>query len=252
MSQQLVLLHGFTGSGEDWAFIRPQLEPQYTLITPDIVGHGDADKPDDRRDYALAGAAQRILDDVDGRFHLLGYSMGGRLALYIAAQHPQRVQSLILESASPGLKTQAERAARKQGDDALADQIEANGMAWFADFWESLPLWDSQTREQKAQLRLRRLQNDPVGLANSLRGMGTGVMPNLWQTLPQMMTPAQLIVGERDRKFVDINREMAQIMPQAQLSVVPEAGHTVHLEAPDAFLQIVSEFLSAKHADDTR
>lgn len=244
MTVQLVCLHGFTGSGADWRSLAAELETNYQVFAPDIIGHGVTAKPDDVSQYVMARAAEHILAAADEKFHLLGYSMGGRLALYIATHYPERVQSLILESASPGLKTQAERAERQQRDDALADKIEANGIAWFVDFWEALPLWDSQTDEQKAYLREGRLRNNPLGLANSLRGMGTGVMPNLWDKLPELTLPTQLIVGELDTKFVKINQSMQDLLPDSTLTIVPAAGHTVHLEQRAAFIEIVHDFLA--------
>lgn len=240
----LLLLHGFTGSGASWDALRAQFPAQYTIITPDIVGHGSAPKPEHIDAYSMQQAAEAILAQVAGNFHLLGYSMGGRLALYMAVHYPQRVQSLILESASPGLKTQAEREDRKQRDDALADRIEQNGIAWFAEFWESLPLWDNQSAALKRALRAQRLQNDPRGLANSLRGMGTGVMPSLWDDLPRLSLPVLLLVGALDAKFLRINREMATRLPNAALHILPQAGHTVHAEQPGAYVQQVQEFLS--------
>ena len=170
---------------------------------------------------------------------LLGYSMGGRLALTIAVHYPEKVQSLILESATAGLKTEAERQERIQSDNALADKIEANGIEWFADYWGNLPLWANQTAEQKAALYQQRLKNSPIGLANSLRGMGTGQMPPLWDALPQLKMPVKLIVGELDSKFLAINREMAALIPNAQLHVIPKAGHAVHIEASEAYQSLI-------------
>jgi 2-succinyl-6-hydroxy-2,4-cyclohexadiene-1-carboxylate synthase len=180
--------------------------------------------------------------------HLLGYSMGGRLALYLAVHYPHRFRSLILESASPGLKTEAEREARRQRDNALSKRIERDGITAFVDFWESLPLWASQSKlppETRARLRQQRLQNNPAGLANSLRGMGTGVQPSLWQKLPEVPLPVLLLTGALDRKFVGIAQEMAPLFPQAQHVTIPDAGHTIHLERPETFLQTAVSFLTS-------
>ena len=95
----------------------------------------------------------------------------------------------------------------------------------------------------KAAQRRQRLDNHPLGLANSLRGMGSGAQPSLWEELPRLNLPTQLIVGELDRKFLRINREMAAAMPQAALKVIPNAGHRVHLENPPRFHEAVMSFL---------
>jgi len=185
--------------------------------------------------------------------HLLGYSMGGRLALYLAIHYPKRFASLILESTSPGLKTDAEKEERCQRDKALADRIEQEGIEAFVDFWESLPLWDSQRRlppKIRAHLRQKRLQNNAAGLANSLRGMGTGVQPSLWQKLPEVTMPVLLLTGELDHKFVGIGQEMAPLFPQANHVTIHGAGHTIHLEKPAQTVRSVVSFLKNIEEND--
>lgn len=249
----VVLLHGFTGSSASWAQIAPRLaQAGYRVWAPDLLGHGAGDAPADPARYAMAQAAAdlaalfRIWQGEAGEqagekpLHLLGYSMGGRLALYLALHHPQWVQTLVLESASPGLDDPAQRAARRAQDEALAQRILERGISAFVDEWERLPLWASQARlpeEVRRSLRRQRLANRPLGLANSLRGMGTGVQPSLWPHLGELTCPVLLVVGAEDAKFVAINRRMARLIPQARLVVVPQAGHTVHLEQPAAFVE---------------
>jgi 2-succinyl-6-hydroxy-2,4-cyclohexadiene-1-carboxylate synthase len=161
--------------------------------------------------------------------------MGGRLALYLAVHHPGVVATLSLESASPGLKTERERRDRRATDEALAARIEREGIEAFVDYWEALPLWESQRGlppKIRAAQRERRLANDPVGLANSLRGMGTGVQPSLWEALPGVNQPTSLLTGERDRKFTVIAEQMRAALPRATLASAPGAGHNIHLEQP--------------------
>ena len=246
----LILLHGFTGSSQNWQSFLPALTPHFQILIIDILGHGRSASPPDPSRYHITQVAADIitlLDQLtDQPIHLLGYSMGGRLALYLAAHYPQWFRSLILESASPGLKTEAERADRRQRDNALADRIEREGLEAFVDFWESLSLWDSQkqlTPEIRAQLRQQRLQNNPSGLANSLRGMGTGAQPSLWQMLSEITMPILLLTGELDHKFCTIGEEMAPLLPQAQHITIPGAGHTIHLEKPTHYTQTVVSFL---------
>ncbi len=246
----LLLLHGYTGSSQNWQPLLPGLTPHFQIIAPDILGHGRSASPSDPTRYHMAQVAADIValldQQTDQPTHLLGYSMGGRLALYLTVHYPERFASLILESASPGLKTEAERAERRQRDNALAGRIERDGIEAFVDFWESLPLWDSQKQlsaETRARLRQQRLQNNPLGLANSLRGMGTGMQPSLWHKLSEITMPALLLTGELDHKFCTIGEEMAQLIPQATHHTVPGAGHTIHLEKPTQYTQNVVSFL---------
>ena len=252
--EPLLLLHGFTGCGANWemAGITAVLGKQYRLIVPDLLGHGRAPAPQDPADYAMPHAAQALADLLNqlaiSQTNLLGYSMGGRLALYFALHYPQRIHKLILESASPGLADPTARAQRRHSDNALADRIERDGIPAFVDFWESLPLWDSQAKlplTKQLALRQQRLQNSAHGLANSLRGMGTGVQPSLWDNLPQLDKPTLLLAGELDAKFVAINQQMVAHMPHARLEIVPQAGHTIHLEQPAHYAQQVRQFFTA-------
>jgi len=180
---------------------------------------------------------------------LVGYSMGGRLALAYAVRNPGRVRRLVLESASPGLATEEARATRRDADDALALRLERDGMAAFVDHWESLPLFASQRalpEEVRTRRRAERLRNHPASLAASLRCLGTGNMPSYWGSLPRLGVPVLVLVGGLDRKFTDVGGRMADALPDATLAVVPDAGHTVHLERPEAWLEAVVPFLSQR------
>jgi len=183
----------------------------------------------------------------DEPIDLVGYSMGGRLALAYAVRHPDRVRRLVLESASPGLATEEDRRSRRDQDGELASQIEADGVQEFVDRWEALPLFESQRdlpEEERTTLRAGRLRNHPDSLAASLRGLGTGALPSYWGSLPSLRVPVLILVGALDRKFVEIGARMAELLPDARLAQVPEAGHTVHLERPDAWLGAVTDFLA--------
>ena len=246
-NDRLLLLHGFTGSRQNWAAHLPAFVDNFDVMTVDIVGHGRSPSPPDPAAYKMERVAAQIMASVAQPITLLGYSMGGRLALYIAVHYPHLVKRLILESSSPGLATAVERQVRKQRDDVLANWIEANGIEAFVNRWETLSLWESQKQlpiEKREALRQQRLQNNPVGLANSLRGMGTAVQPSLWHKLPNLTMPILLIVGELDTKFITIGQQMVALMSNGQLEVVAGAGHMVHLERPLPFQQLVCEFKS--------
>jgi 2-succinyl-6-hydroxy-2,4-cyclohexadiene-1-carboxylate synthase len=241
--EPLVLLHGFSGSSENWATITKSLETCYQLIAPDLLGHGQTDAPLDPARYGIDNAArdlsalcQRLgLDSA----HWLGYSMGGRLALYLALTYPQAVRTLTLESASPGLASPEARTERVRSDEALAERSERDGIESFTAYWESIPLFASQSGDVRAALRPVRLKNNPLGLANSLRGMGTGAQPSLWDRLPELAMPVSLIAGELDTKFAATARQMHAAIPQSNLAIIPGAGHTAHQEQPEVFMRAI-------------
>ena len=245
----VLILHGFTGRAESsMPLARTLHEAGFGIIMPDLLGHGQTVAPYDPSRYRMEQAAEDLLalcDQIDPTMlHLVGYSMGGRLALYLATQYPNRWRSLTLESASPGLADPIARAERRAEDNLLASQIEARGIEWFTKYWGKLPLWRNQTREQREALRQERLQNDPQGLAASLRGMGTGVQPSLWEELKRISCPTLLIVGRRDTKFVEIAHAMQARINQAHLSVFIGTGHAVHVEKPQDFQGQVLGFLA--------
>ena len=247
----VLLLHGFTGHGGSWAEAGQTFAAAgFHVLAPDLLGHGSSPHPSESTCYEMAHAAaglNSLLDESSSEaVHLAGYSMGGRLALFFALNHLERVRTLCLVSASPGIAAAVERAERRDSDDALADRIERDGTAAFVDYWESLPMWESQQRSlsagQRRQLRAQRLRNRPDGLANSLRGMGSGAQPVLLAELPSLVVPTLLIVGAEDEKFVAVNRQMAQSIPDVQHVIFPGAGHAVQLERPKEFARALLEF----------
>jgi 2-succinyl-6-hydroxy-2,4-cyclohexadiene-1-carboxylate synthase len=246
----LVLLHGFTGSALGWGGLLDDFAVAgLRVIALDLHGHGRSDAPSDARRYAMEHCQVDIIAALgqlgvrSGEAILLGYSMGGRIALYCAFAGYFR--ALILESASPGIEDEQERERRRLSDMALAESIEREGVAAFVERWERLPLFASQYNlpaSKRAALREQRLNNRAEGLANSLRGVGTGVQPALHSRLPTLDTPVLLIAGDLDKKFCEIARQMAQLLPHAQLRIVAGAGHTVHLEQPATFVDLVHGF----------
>jgi 2-succinyl-6-hydroxy-2,4-cyclohexadiene-1-carboxylate synthase len=246
----VVLLHGFTGSTATWTTLRTMLDDRFTTIAVDFPGHGGSSVPDDPGSYALERFADDLALALDvlhvERAALLGYSMGGRAALRFLMQHSARVAALVLESTSPGIVDPAERAGRLAADAALADVVERDGVAAFVDRWERLPLWTSQRalpEETRARLRAQRLRNSARGLANTLRGASAGADAPLLGALPSFTTPALLVAGALDTKYVDLARRMQIAMQCAELAVIPGAGHNVHLERPAAFTEVVRKFL---------
>jgi 2-succinyl-6-hydroxy-2,4-cyclohexadiene-1-carboxylate synthase len=222
MPADLLLLHGFTQTGAAWDGVARELAGRYRLLAPDLgTGPWEAE-------------LDRLTTLAPPRFALAGYSMGGRLALALALRAPERVTRLVLVSASPGLADSAERAARREADAALADRIEAIGTEAFAREWAAQPLFADQPPEVAAAAHADRLRRSAAEHAAQLRGLGTGVMPPLWERLGELAMPVVLVAGERDAKYVEIAERMRERLPAAKLVVVPGAGHAVALEAPAA------------------
>ena len=260
-----VLVHGFTGSSRSWEgpITNGLLDAGFAPAFVDLPGHGPHPEalPQGPADGSATGASlQAALGVIDRAVRrcasgtgaksapvgLVGYSMGGRIALHFAARYPNRVDRLVLESASPGLADPGARATRKVTDERLAQRISTSSMEEFVRYWEAMPLFESQARlpaTVRARQRKVRLANDPQGIADALLGLGTGRLPPLWERLALVTIPTLLIVGALDRKFVDVAEQMAERMPNARLAVVGGVGHAVHLENPDGWLAEVTAFL---------
>lgn len=246
----LVLLHGFTGRATEWGAHLDRFATRFRVLAVDLPGHGAnaaARDPGACRMERCVDELAALLDRRGlARAHVLGYSLGGRVALAFAVAHPARVERLVLESASPGIADPAERRARREADAALAARLERDGIAAFVDRWEAQPLFATQVRldpATRSAAHTARLENDAAGLAASLRGMGAGAQEPLWERLPAVTAPTLLVVGELDGKFRDLAVAMAARLPRAQVAIVPGAGHNTHLENPTVFTGQVGVFL---------
>ncbi len=245
----ILFLHGFTGSHRSWCRFLPLLDQHYRLLTIDLIGHGQTDAPLDPIRYDIKQTATDLVELLQQleieKVHVIGYSMGGRVALTLASLYPDRVASLFLESTSPGLRTAQEREDRRKNDALLAQKIELEGLHAFIEYWEQIPLFANQhslTDEAKHHLRAERLSHQTIGLANSLHGMGTGSMPSWWDKLKDFSIPLQLVSGELDHKFCQIAQQMIIENQQFQHTIVSGAGHTIHLEQPQEFMRLLSQF----------
>lgn len=250
----VVLLHGFTGSSESWIALRAALDDHFRVITVDLPGHGESSSPADPSRYAV----QRFIEDLDvvwekasiGKAALIGYSMGGRMAVRFALAHPERVSSLVLESTSPGILDEVARQARIKSDAALAYTIQAAGIERFVDYWEGLSLWDSQkslSAEKRFALRSQRLSNNSDGLANSLRGAGAGDADPVHAQLAALRMPTLIIAGFFDHTYVSHANFMTSAIASSRLEIIQDAGHAVHFEKPDVFAAVVRRFLLDSH-----
>ncbi len=257
-AEPLVLLHGFTGSHRSWDAVAPALAVMGRCVAVDLPGHGDSDFEADAGVYSMERTSAAVEGGLDalhaGPATLIGYSMGGRLALYFALTRPERVRRLVLESASPGLPTEADRAARRRSDEDLARFVLDRGIEAFVDRWESVPvLWAERRLPLRTRARLRqdRMRSSPAGLAASLRGMGLGRQPWLGDRLSTAAMPVLLMAGKDDPKFVAIARSMTRCLPDATLAIIPGAGHNVHLECEDEFVRLVGRFVSRRDSGAT-
>jgi 2-succinyl-6-hydroxy-2,4-cyclohexadiene-1-carboxylate synthase len=236
------------GDCHDFAQVSDNLS-EFCCLTVDLPGHGQTKVRQDS-DYQMPNVALALIELLVEleikQCILVGYSLGGRIALYLAIHFPQYFQGVILESASPGLSNQLERDHRIIQDYQLAAQLESSDLTDFIQQWYSQSLFASFVQHPNyPQAIARRLDNDPYKLAKSLRLIGLGTQPTLWDSLEKLQLPLLLMVGELDAKFIMINQLIAQSYPQASLQIVDGAGHNVHFEHPAEFRKLLKHFIAS-------
>ncbi len=246
----VLFLHGFMGCAEDWQELFDVLSGTFYCIAVDLPGHGKTEVAGGDTAFRMEQVAEGLVNQLNSMdidpCHLVGYSMGGRLGVYLAVHFPNLWQRIVLESTSPGLKTDTERNTRCEHDKKVAERLMHIPFEQFLNEWYQQPLFATmrQHPDRLKQLKQSRLQNDNAGLVKSLQMMGTGSQPSLWEHLPGITAPTLLIVGAEDTKFRAIANKMKAKLPQAEIAEVPHTGHVVHWEQPKLFAKLVYEFLN--------
>jgi 2-succinyl-6-hydroxy-2,4-cyclohexadiene-1-carboxylate synthase len=246
VSGPLVLLHGFTGAPRSWDAVSAALGDTGPLVAPAALGHDGTPGPPDVDTFE--GEVDRLAALVRERTtrpaRLVGYSMGGRLAVGLLVRHPDLFASAVLIGASPGLSTASERQERARWDERWARLLDTEGLDTFVAAWEALPLFAAQEALEPAvvaeQRRIRR-SHDPRGLARSLRVIGLARMPDYRPRLPDVRCPVRLVVGERDSRFRALAADMRDHLPRATVHLVPDVGHNVVLARPGAIAELLRE-----------
>ena len=251
----LVLLHGFLGDSEDWRPLVSLLEDDFYLVAIDLPGHGNSQSVELAGDDAFRLFSQILnltLQQLDlKRFSLLGYSLGGRLAMMYSLDHGGSVEHLLLESCHPGLESDADRSIRSQSDSEWASLFRTEPLEEVLQRWYHQPVFadlNSQQRQSLMEHRLRVNKNSPL-LGNVLDGCSLSRQPACWGKLEDVSFPVHYFYGEKDLKFTEIALRLHKSGSLAGLHKVSAAGHNVHREQPEAMADVIRQ-LSRESARD--
>ena len=196
MSETVVLLHGFAETARHWDRVTALLDRErYSPLAFDLG-------PDALRQIPVVAPE---------RFILCGYSMGGRVALHLAAAAPERVTRLILVSATAGIDDQA---ARLAADEQLAGEIEQGTTEEFITRWRRTTLFASDPDWVHDEIATDTRRLTPLQIAAMLRAFSAGRLPPLWDRLPTLAVPAVVLAGERDGRYAEIASRLAARLPR--------------------------------------
>ena len=238
----LTFIHGFTQTKESWIPVIDALPQKYAFELFDAPGHGETSNGQRTLSETGGDVAESMTPGV-----LIGYSMGARIALHTALQHPEKVTALVLVSGTAGIDADDERASRRSSDESLANRILKIGVSAFIEEWLSNPMFQGLSRELADAPS--RCTNTADGLGDSLRFAGTGTQEPLWDQLHKLNIPVLLVVGENDQKFTELGNRMSALLPDCELHVIKGVGHTCHLEDINAFTAILQEWLLRVQGD---
>lgn len=248
----VVFLHGFLGSGDDWAPIVDQLADNWHCVSIDLPGHGKTPiEPFKEFDDVPRAICELMCQLGADAFHVVGYSMGGRIGFSLMKDHAPHVISAFIISAFPGYELESHRLKRIGEDEQLARTLEEDGLSKFLDDWYDLPLFRALHwhPEEFAAMLKRRRTNDPLQLAEALRLFSVGRMPNCWEMFDNLNTRLCYIAGDVDDKYSDVAEELNFICPDAYVAIIPGCGHTIHVEAPEQVSDELRRWLNLGEED---
>lgn len=245
-NETVLLLHGFLSDMESMASVADHLDGHFNILKVDLPGFGKTPSKGAYGMDDIADGLSKLIHSLGlDQVHIIGYSMGGRVAVSFLVTHPDMVLSAVLESTSPGIRDREERMKRIEVDQTRAKKISADYTSFIKE-WEQMGLFTNQhslDSELQGRQRENRLAQNPEGVADSLIKYGTGIQRSYWERLKIVDSKVLLVAGEKDGKFVSTNHKMKALLPNAQFEVVPDVGHNIHMEAADKFGIIILDFL---------
>jgi 2-succinyl-6-hydroxy-2,4-cyclohexadiene-1-carboxylate synthase len=225
----VLFIPGFMQRGDAWRPVAELLPERYPSTLLDHAKHSF-----EGRMREIAEAEAEVL---------VGYSLGGRLALRAALRSPESFTAVVLVGATAGLEEGPLRVQRAEADEKLASWMEAMPIEDIVSLWERQPLFADQSDSLVEAQRPGRLSHDPRSLALLLRTAGQGTLAPVWHELRTLDLPLLAIAGARDDGYSSAAKRIAHAAPRARAAIVEDAGHAAHLQRPDEVARLITEFL---------
>lgn len=241
----LVWLHGFLGSQREWQPFADDFA-DWSQLWVDLPGHGGSTDITVHDFAAVEASLRATLAHYDiARYWLVGYSLGGRVAMYHACRgRAGGLMGLVTEGANPGLPCKAEREQRARSDERWVERLLHEPLAEVLHDWYRQPVFSHLNEAQRDELVRLRCHNNPQSLAAMLEATSLARQPDFGASLRELNMPFYYLCGERDAKF----RALAQVRG-LPLRVIPAAGHNAHRENPGAFRDALREILTQVDED---
>ncbi|MCK5124773.1 MAG: 2-succinyl-6-hydroxy-2,4-cyclohexadiene-1-carboxylate synthase [candidate division Zixibacteria bacterium] len=244
----ILFLHGFMGSGKIWLPVIEQLQDSYYCLALDLPGHGETKA--NLGNLFFDTLAESLISFIDDNCNqppiIIGYSMGGRIALYTAIKYPEKFHSIVLESSSPGIADGFERQKRLLSDRTVSEKFLQTDMRSFLIDWYKQPVFNYLSEKQGLTEKIidKKSSGNPEFYSKVVIALSPGRQIPLWNKLPFLFLPVLIIAGEIDQKYCEIGRRMTDALPKSRLEIIKNAGHIVHLENRKDFMSALNSFLS--------
>jgi 2-succinyl-6-hydroxy-2,4-cyclohexadiene-1-carboxylate synthase len=222
----VLFIPGFMQRGDAWRPVAELLPERYPSV---LLDHSE---------NSFEGRLAEIRDAGAGRL-LVGYSLGGRLALRAALREPERYLGVITVGATAGIDEPSLRSVRAEADERLAAWMEAAPIEDIVGVWERQPLFADQSETLIEKQRPGRLDQRPEDLALLLRTAGQGVLEPVWHDLLRFEPPLLAVAGSRDEGYVRAAKRIADTAPRGRAEIVEDAGHAVQLQRPDVVAGLI-------------
>jgi pimeloyl-ACP methyl ester carboxylesterase len=256
----LLFVHEFAGDHRSWAPQVQRFASDYRCITYAARGYPPSGVPTRVGAYSQARAVEDAIAVLNAAgedtAHVVGLSMGGFATLHMVLRHPDRIRSAVVAGVGYGSQPEKVEQFRKESH-VLAAAFESQGSAKVAETYAIGPArvqLQNKNPEAWREFANALAQHDPVGAALTMRGVQAG-RPSLYDLQDELRAvrrPVLIVAGDEDDGSLEPSLMLKRMIPTSGLVILPRTGHTLNLEDPDAFNQVVDSFLAAVNSGGWR